>query len=242
MTQFTTDNIDQVRAVPLDFPGRYAITFRSANSGMYHQLYVNGRLADWTEAIAQRRFILDAGSSPQQVVIAAVDAARCAVDMSSRLPSSLRQPSWLLRASYPLNCRHRPGDRLEVLGDHATGQMDPVPLLVRELQPRWTPQWAWGQSAFGVGGFGYDGIGAPGLGKGAFGAGLFGIGADVVIVELPLAQEGTHQIVLRAIAPDGRHNDEAAAELVVHPPPRAPQSIEITSYQPLTDSLTLQIE
>jgi hypothetical protein len=241
-TDFTTDNIDRLNASPLEGLRGWEITFRSANEGMHHQLYANGRLADWTESPAQRRFVLDIEEAPRQVAIAAVSAANRAVDMSAHLPQGVRQPAWVHRLRVVRSIQHRPGSRLAVLGDHATGQMDPTPLVVLDLWPAWAPRWAWGEYPFGMGGFGHGGTGAPGFGKGGFGAGSFGMDADLLRIDVPLAEEGTHRIVLRTLGPDGRSADSAAQEVTATPPPAPATSLSATQYDPQAGKLTLQIE
>ena len=54
---FTMQGIDRLRAHPLA-EGGTEVSFRSTNEGMYHQLYVNGRLADWCEEPSHRSFLL----------------------------------------------------------------------------------------------------------------------------------------------------------------------------------------
>lgn len=239
---FTTDNIDCLQANPLEAPHGWEITFRSTNGSMHHQLYLNGQLADWTDTTDQRKFLLETDSAPREVFIVAVDADCRAVDISKYLSPSLSRPNWTYQASVVRSTGHRPGDRLLLLGDHATGEMDSAPLMVRELCPAWAVRWAWGQGAFGLGGFGYGGLDAPGLGRGAFGAGLFGIGADVVSIVAALEEEGTHQLVLRTVDSEGQFTDSQIQTVAASPPPESPASVTITDYDSQNNTLTLQVE
>ncbi|MHC4981549.1 MAG: hypothetical protein ACYTF6_00060 [Planctomycetota bacterium] len=241
-TTFTTDNIDRLQSIELDWPRGWKITFRSGNSGLHHQLYVNGQLADFSDTTEQRDFFVPADFTPRQIIIAAVDSLHRDVDMSDRLPASLRAPGWVYSASVVRSIAHRSGERLTLHTDRATGQLDQTPLLAREIWPAWTPRWAWGESPFGVGGFGFGGVGAPGLGKGAFGAGLFGVGSDTIAVRAPLNEEGQHQIVLRTVAQDGRSADAEVQEFSATPPPNPPASLTATQYDKETGTLTLAIE
>ncbi len=238
----TTNNIDQVKAVALDPPRGWKITFRSENHGMHHQLYVNGRLADWADTTDQRCFILAADASPREILIAAVDTGNRTKDMSKHLSVELAEPDWVYRSSVVRSISYPKGWRVALLTDHATGQIDPTPVMSRELWPDWTVRWAWGESAFGLGGFGYDGIGAPGLGQGAFGAASFGIETDLLPLSTVLEENGTHKIVLRTITAQGQSADAETQNVDAHPPPAPPASAEVTDYDSQTTTMTLQIE
>ena len=239
---FITDSIDRLQSAKLDPPRGWEVTFRSSNTGLHHQLYVNGQLADVTDTAEQRTFCLPADTSPMEVAIAAVDRLNRETDMSDRLPPPLRNPGWVYSSSVVQSVSHRIGDRLSCHKDHTTGQVDPQPLMVREIWPAWVPRWAWGEIAFGAGGFGYGGTGAPGLGKGAFGAGPFGMNADVLHIYAPLSEEGNHQIVLRTVAQDGRSVDSETQNFAATPPPKPAASITVTQYDIETHTLTLAIE
>jgi hypothetical protein len=242
MNDFTTDNIDRLEAEPLDWPGGWRVTFRSAHSGMHHQVYLNGCLADWTDHPDQRSFLVQADGVPRQVVIAAVSARVRSIDMSSRLAASFRQPGWVYRVAIGRSPRYGPGTRLAIHGDHAAGRLDPAALDAREVWPPSAPRWAWGEDLFGMGGFGYDGTAAPGLGMGAFGAGLFGLDEVLVYLAAALAEDGEHRIVLRAVAPDGSYAQAEPITATAHPPPLPAGGCRVSGYDAQTDTLTLQIE
>jgi len=239
---FTTDNIDRLHADALEPARGWRITFRSTNEGMHHQMYVNGRLADFTDTTHQRSFLLDAQGFAQQVVIAAVETSRRASDMSPRLAKSLRDPGWAYSALVLRTPELRTGGRIEVLGDHTTGQMDSDPLLVRRLSPSWSPRWGFGDDVFGTGAMGYDGSCAVGIGKGAFGAGAFGIDAQLAAVSGLLGQEGSHQIVLRVVTPAGEYTDGQVDQVPASLPPTPPESLAVTDYDKQNKELTLQIQ
>ncbi len=241
-TTFITDNIDRLQATALDDLRGWEITFRSANEGLHHQLYVNGELADWTDTIEQRTFLLGADNLPREIVIAAVDRESRTVDMGANLQSQAQQPPWVYRALVVRSPKHRKGSRLAVLGDHTSGAIDPSPLVMRELRPEWGSSWGLGEDRFGLGGFGHDAGGAPGAGNGAFGAGAFGIGAEAMLISAPLLEEGTHKVLLRVISKASEYSDGAIQNIVVWPPPPAPASLRATDYDAQTGTLTLQIE
>jgi hypothetical protein len=240
---FTPQNIDDLRAHPLD-GGGYEVTFRSTNEGFYHQLYVNGRLADWSESPAQRSFFLAELADSSRLAILAVDHEYLRTDFSSSsaCPDVLSPPPWLFRTLVLRGPSCGPGDRVALLGDHATGQMDPDPLLTREAWPAWTDRFGWGQDAFGLPAFGYDTTGAVGFALGVFGAGPFGLDGDVIVLETALEQEGRHQLVLRRIQPDGQFTDGPVMTFRSYPPPAPPVRLEATSYDADSGVLTLQLE
>ena len=69
--ELITSGIDQVVAEEIA-PWGWSVRFRSSNVGLYHQLYLNGRLADWTHTPDQRSFFCNEGGSSLSVQIAAV--------------------------------------------------------------------------------------------------------------------------------------------------------------------------
>ena len=239
---FTTDNIDRLYATALEVPRGWRVTFRSANKGLHHQMYVNGRLADFTDSTDQRSFLLDAEGFAQQIIIAAVGPSRRSADMSARLPEKLREPAWTYKNSVLRVPELRTGGRVEVLGDHATGEIDTEPLLVRRLSPPWSPRWGFGDDIFGAGGMGYDGSCAVGIGKGAFGPGAFGIDAELTFISVPLEEEGSHQVILRVVSSAGEHTDGEVDPATASPPPNPPETLAATNYDNQTKKLTLQIQ
>ena len=239
---FATDNIDALQAFPSADGNAWQITFRSTNEERFHQLYVNGRLADFSDTTAQRSFLVDAAPHPQDVLVVAVDGDLRHVDLSDRLDTFAGRSSWTYRAEVVRSASDRPGARLVLLGDHATGVLDPVPLATRELHPEWSARWGFGDDAFGEGGFGYDAAPAPGLGRGTFGAGPFGHGAETFLMEVPLPEEGQHQLQLRVVNPDGLYADGPLQTLTSCPPPACAGALVPVSYDPQTQTLTLQIQ
>jgi hypothetical protein len=238
---FTTDNIDRLQAVPLDPPRGWEVRFRSANAGLHHQLYVNGRLADFTDSPRQRTFLLPEQPAPARLCVAAVAAAERRTDFARWLPAEA-VPPWVFRADVIQDLKHPPGTRVELLTDHASGELDEAPLAVRDLWPASSPRWGFGESAFARGGFGYGGVGAPGLGRGAFGAGPFGMNAETVRLAAALAEPGTHRVVLRTVAPDGRTADADPIAFEASPPPAPATGLTAIAWDPQTQTLTLRIE
>ncbi|MFW6133076.1 MAG: hypothetical protein ACOC8F_04210 [Planctomycetota bacterium] len=246
MTDLHTNDIDRLRAEPVDAarPGEdgWRVTFRSAHDGMCHQLYVNGRLADFTDTPAGRAFLLPVSGEPRELCVAAVAPEHRATDLAAELPEAVRRPSWVYAATIPLTPDYRRGDRLSVHTDRGTGQTDPDPLIRRDLAPVWTGRWGFGDSAFGRGAMGYGGIGAPGLGGGGFGAGAFGFGAEVLEIRAVLEEPATHTITLRTHPTVGEPADAPGGTVAASPPPRPPGGLAATDYDPQTATLTLDIQ
>lgn len=238
MTQFTTDNIDSLAAVPLGWPGGWLVTFQSSNAGMCHQLYINGCLASWTDTQQERSFVLDAANCPRQIVVAAVEPASASRDFSSLLPAEAARPSWVYRRQIVRSRQLPPGSRVEFLDDHATGQLDDKPLASVEVWPEWGPAWSDGPWD----GYGFGGVGGTDSGSGAFGSGPFGVDQGVVVLQASLKEDGLHRVALRAVLPDGSVSPlvEDSVEVTLPPPP--PQSIDILGYDIPTSTLTLQIQ
>jgi len=241
MTQFTTDNIDQVRASPGVAPGQWRISFASSTAGMCHQLYVDGQLADFSDSPDCRSFVMQARGGPCRVAVAAVDFALRSSDMSALVAAMGLGSDWVFRTSVVRSPRYPRSARVALLGDHATGRIDERPLDCRAIWPDSQPRWAWGEDRFGVGGFGLDGASAPGAGLGAFGGGLFGVDEGVIVLSAPLYEEGTHSLVLRTILPDGSCGDTPLGLVFADPPPGPPSSLRIARYDSQTDTLTLEI-
>lgn len=227
---FLLDDIYCLLATPLG-AGGWQVTFRSGHDGLHHQLYVDGELVSFTDTPGQRWFDLDATAAPRQILIAAVDAEHRATDLACLLPPVMRRPAWIYRANVIPPPGGAAGDRLEVLGDHATGQIDSRPLASMTLQPQWSPRWGFGRGRFGIEAMGYDAVDAPGLGGGAFGAGMFGADAKLVSLAVPLPEEGVHQLLLRVVAANGGQTSGDPLTAVSHPPPPPPRSIAATNYQ-----------
>jgi hypothetical protein len=240
-TTFTTDNIDRLSARPSS-DGGWEISFRSGNAGLCHQLYVNGKLVDWTDTAEQRRFLLKAADAPCEVVIAAIDRDHRGTDMSEAHADLLARPDFVSVISVPRTSWLGAFDRLALLGDHATGQIDPLPLTVRNAWPGYAERWPWGRGPFGRESSGMGGLKMPGAGMGAFGAGEFGMDADLVHLEVALPQTGQHQLLVRTIRPDGGYADSEVLTLTAAPPPQPPTNLTATAYEHATDTLTLEWE
>ncbi len=212
MPDLILDNIDRVRATPLPRCAAWKITFASANTGMCHQLYINGQLADATQYPSQRMFVLSARSAPMQAVVAAVAPEMAWIDLSHELPPEVRHPAWVYRTAVVRRPGLAAGTRVLLLDDHARGQLDPVPIAAAMLWPADAQRWGFGEDDFGIGGMGYGGSGAPGLGNGAMGMGMFGIDELVVHLAAALAEPGRHQLVVRLLDPHGRATDLPAED------------------------------
>ncbi len=227
----------------MSFAGGWSVRFSSDNADLHHQLYLNGRLSDWTDTPGQRQFFIDEPDiAPTAVCVAAVEGKYRTTDLSEQLPVDDRNPSWVFRPQIPRPVSGRPDDTVEVLGNHAGGgEVSETPLASTQTWPAWVPRWQFGEDQFGKGGFGYDGTCAPGAGEGAFGAGMFGINADLIDLEADLPEEGSHQIVLRSRRADGQVADSDPMYIDANPLPDAAEGLSVTNYDHQQKQLTLQI-
>ncbi len=241
-TNFTTDNIDRLQAFPLEQTQSWEIRFRSCNDGMYHQLYINGSLADWTDTTKQRSFIVPQSKDSRELVVAATDSETRSKDLSNQLPADNQKPSWIYSADIVRSAEFQSGDKVNILSDHATGEIDDQPVKVTDVWPIWISRWAWGEDAFGTGGFGYDGHFGPGLGRGAFGVGLFGIDTTTACVQTALNTQGQHKIILQTQAENGQTADSSIQFFWSSPPPQPAKSITITQYDKQNRTVTIEIE
>jgi hypothetical protein len=239
---FTTEGIDKLAAWPLNGPGGWEASFRSTNEGMCHQLYVNGRLADWTDAPSQRRFVIDRQFSAVALTVVAVDPVMRSRDYSPQLPEIAGEPSWCYTATVFRDIKHGAADRAAIMGDRAGGEGITHVLASRELWPAWSPRWAFGEDVFALGGFGYDGYHAPGAGMGVFGIGPFGLDAEAMSISVILEEEGTHQVAVATVSADGQYAQGEADSVAAALPPRAVTAVAATDYDSVTDTLTLVIE
>ncbi len=238
---FILDNIDNLRVMPLSASPGWSVTFTSDNTGLYHQLYINGQLAQSTETADQRIFSVKDNASGARIAVIAVGEEYLATDFSLWLPADHGVPRWVKTVKLIQDVSAPAGTTVSLLTDHATGTIDPGPLVSAQAWPPQFSRWAWGEDAFGNGGFGYDGYLGPGIDFSAFGAGMFGFGADVITLSATLLAEGTHQLTIRTTGPDGQFTDRQLDEFVATPPPPPPESITVTAYDNQTNQLTFEI-
>ncbi len=239
---FTTENIDRLMATELPDQLGWEITFRSLNEDMCHQLYVNGRLADWTDSPQQQSFMLPTSDKPVEVAIIAIDPDERQMNLADYLPDEAGNFNWVHSENVVREISHPAGNRFELLTDHATGQLDAEPVASRQVWPAWLNRWGLGEDEFALGGFGYGGSTAPGLGRGAFGAGMFGINTDTVELTVVLAETGTHRVVVRTAAPDNRYAPASTKQIAATPPPTSPDGIAVSNYNHSTGILILEIQ
>lgn len=241
MSKIVTNNLDQLRLHPLRRPLGWRLTFRSGNDGMHHQLYVNGRLADATDSTTQRGFEVSAQTWPQELAVVAVAGEYRHEDHFAELPANVAEPAWVYRPGVLRDVQHRPGDRIAVYHDSAGGMMGDTPALSRELWPPGVPHWGWGRGGWGRGGFGLDADLAPGFGGGPFGLGPLGVDTERMDIALPLTDDGTHEIELRVLTPEGQVSAAIDDSFAAHPPPTPLEAITATDYDMDTRMLTIEL-
>jgi hypothetical protein len=240
--EITTDNISAQRVERLDRPGGWLVAFESANAGMCHQLYANGRLADCTDSPAERTLRLDGAPAPVALVVAAVPPHLRFSDLAGSLPSADARPGWLYSRTVVGGSYVPDGTRMELLDDHASGEFADEPVASVLLAPPWTARWGFALAPFASDAFGHDAGPAPGLGMGAFAGGQFGFDAPATEIACPLAEEGTHQLRLRTLRGDGAVASGEVESFESHPPPPPAEALTVSGYDAQTNELFLTIE
>lgn len=235
-----TDNIAALQLCPLSEPLLWQLRFRSENPDCYHQLYINGRLADITDTPAQRSFDLCVDTVAQELAVVAVPAKYRNRDLAGQLPLAAQELPWLCPLRILRDAQHRLDETLRIRHDRATGTLDAAPALYAPLWPPEASPWGFGVEHFGEGGFGLDASFAPGL-RGAFGLGPFGIDRECLSIDLPLGNNGLHQIELRTGSARGGESAPTLTSFTAAPPPRPIAALCVTDYDPEHELLTLHI-
>lgn len=238
---FSLEHISGATAVRLP-DGGWRVTFCSTNPLGYHQLYVNGRLADWTDDPATRCFNLQQADYALRIVIAAVDFRRRGDDFLYLLPVAAGCPSWVRRVRIVRSVRQIPGDVLEIFSQNADGDFDSAPTVSRQFWPGGVGHWGWGLDSFGLGACGIDGYNSLGFGKGDFGAGHFGMDAEFITIDVPLRHAGENQIRLRTRNASGTCSEESAVVVNVPSLPSPPAKINVISYDSNNKLLAISIQ
>lgn len=238
--RITTTNIDQLIANPLP-QGRWRIDFVSTNFDRYHQLYVNGTLADWTETTSQRYFILPVRTEPCEITIAAVDPVDRSIDLAHNLPQPITTGNWIVRHAVVPNQATSRFSHLELLAQSDDGS-PPFVVARREAWPAWASPSAMGQDDFGVGGFGFGGSQGPGLGNGAFGLGPLGIDADPIELWGTLPKDGLYHLTIRCRSFDAACFDVSLPDVRAMLPPLLPLSVRPIAYDAANSRLSLQLQ
>ncbi len=223
------------------------VTWHSSLTGLCYQAYVNGRFAGATIDLEQRQLVIPAPSSFQSAVrveVIGVEPRDAHIDFADQLeqpPAGAgRVRLTILRSqSLPL------ATTANIYFDDGMGQVDyTAPLNSRPI-PIWPcPQdkAGFGMTPFAEGDFGYDAAASVGLGKGSFGHGQFGLDADTVGWISPALLLGRYRFGVRIV--DAQGNESSASEtepIAVTPGPKPPAGLEIGSFDPQTNQLTLRI-
>ncbi len=240
--QLTYENIDQLQLTQLTRPAGWQLSFRSSNVGQNHQLYINGRLADFSDTPSQRTFEIHATDFPQELAVAAVSGRYRTAELYSELPSEAQNPPWVLRRKIVRDILHQPGDKIAVFHDSASGTLSETPSIEREIWPVSQPHWGFGMCMFGLGGFGIDGVSSPGFGGGAFGIGPFGLNAELMEISLAVCSDGAHAVAHRVISGEGGVSSTQTDQLEAAPPPTPTTGLSVTAYEPQKNHLTLQLQ
>ncbi|MBT3278758.1 MAG: hypothetical protein HN909_07755 [Phycisphaerales bacterium] len=218
---------------PAAQPGQWALTFESSADEAYHQLYLDGEIADVTNTPAQRTFLFRATSAPTSASVRACSWA------DRHRAESLPPPDWHHRHRVMRRTCHLPGERVELLCDDGLGG----DYRLADSATIWDEthlHWGFGQGQLGRGGFGIDGDLAPGFGRGAFGAGAFGFDAEEISLRLCAPRSGLLRIRLQTRNGDSL-SEPIDSTLAARVAPASLAAIAPTAYDPATQHLTLEV-
>lgn len=209
------------------------------------QVYVNGQLCGFTEALSQRQAVVSFGSSwqsPVRIEVFAVEPYQVINDYSNEFEftgGNRVRLSWIRKAAVPA------GSFVDIFSNGGSGQID-YQEPVKEGLPYWgvwQDKWGFGLCCFGAGGFGYDGNGAVGFGRGYFGDGELGFDSEELEWISSELQAGEYQFGIRIRDKDGFIDDEACETetVTVLPNAKGGEDISFGSYDANSNTLTLSI-
>lgn len=254
-----SDGIERVRAIEL--PGgiradggyvaapRVALVRWWSNlSGMFYQVYVNGRFAGATGDAEQRAMVVRIPTSLGSAVrieVFAVEAKDAYIDFGGEIEQS---PANSGRVKITLlRTQNLPTDATaNIYFDNGGGSIDydqPVNGSPIRIWPSRLDKAGFAMSRFGEGDFGWDSAAAVGFGKACFGNGQFGLDADTIEWISEALSASAYRFGVKVT--DGRGNEGSASEIgpiAVTPAARPAERLRISSFDQQTGELVLEIE
>jgi hypothetical protein len=228
-------------------PRTALVQWRSCLSGMFYQVYVDGRYAGATADSEQRQIIVQIPTSLETAVrieVFAVEAGKADMDFSSEL-DPLPADSGRVRIVL-LRSQNIPIDATaQIYFDNGTGEIDyATPLTDRPIRiwPARQDKAGFAMSRFGIGDFGYESAAAVGFGKGNFGNGQFGLDADAIEWVSPLLSGGVYKFAVKVS--DAAGNQSAGAEsgeVTVIRGARPAEQVSVSSFDEQTNQLVLSV-
>lgn len=255
---FTGDGIENVRVFVLPDGiradgqcvvvfGAALVTWHSSHTGMFHQVYLNGRFAGATLDTEQRRLVVQAPGAFEaavRVTVIAVVPADAHVDFAGDLEQAPvctgRIRLMLLRSqSLPL------GATANVYHDGSTGQIDYTQPLNSAPIPIWPciqDKAGFGMAQFATGDFGYDSAASVGFGKSALGQGQFGLDVDPIEWISPALSIGKYRFGVRITDASGNAGSASeTAQITVVPLAKPAVALDVAIFEQQTNELTLVV-
>jgi hypothetical protein len=220
MSLYTTDNISALDAQ--ECPGGWVVHFASSNADLCHQLYVNGRLEDFSEHAEQRELFCREQAAPAQLAVAAVEYNARGQDFSSEL--GLSPPAWQFVRRVARSMSLRRGDRVELLWDEGSGTMQNAPVLSEEAWPAWMHRQAFGEEYFGQESFG--------------GSALDG---EPIVLAWLIGQSGTYRFLVRTRDTWGRCADSPPITFDAALPDEQDATLLASAFDQTSKTLTLSL-
>lgn len=228
-------------------PRTALVQWRSCLSGMFYQVYVDGRYAGATADSEQRQMIVQIPTSLETAVrieVFAVEASNADTDFSGeigpRQAGSGRVRIVLLRSqNIPIDTT------AQIYFDKGTGEIDyATPLTDRPIRI-WAARQdkaGFAMSRFGAGDFGYESAAAVGFGKGNFGNGQFGLDADAIEWVSPLLSAGVYRFAVKVRDAAGNQSTgNESGEVTVIPGARPAEQVSVSSFDEQTNQLVLSV-
>ncbi|MDK1031347.1 MAG: hypothetical protein QGD94_05020 [Planctomycetia bacterium] len=234
---FTADGITNVRSQPLLLgrttegtditdAGFAEVRWESTQTTLYHQVYVDGRLAVVTEAPGVASATVPvAADGPSLIEVIAVDSEDRWTDFSGSLTGFTDEVAARVKIQWSGGTYLDPAiDHFDVFSNGGSGDVDfQVP-----LNPLPVSAYAGGRTL-------------SGFGRGGFGRGGFGRSAMRFAWTTDKLTPGTHKFAVLGVDAAGNRlaNTLQEVELEVAPPPRPPTDFAVSSYDQTDKQATL---
>jgi len=231
---YTESGITVLEVVRYD--GGVMLRVANTNADKLLQCYVNGSLAAWQSAAADRWTVTLPTADPcDTLFLLAVDAADARRNYFSDAFPDATANRLRVRMAETI-APFRPGDRWRVYrGDAGDGE---ATILAHDRLIRRGGRGVGVGYHFGYGGFGFDGFAAKGFGYN-FGYGEFGFDCEMLEWTSKPLPPGTYPVKSSIVDAAGNESTAATDTITLTAYARPAQSLSVSSYTKGTDTLVL---